>query len=446
MTSPGTGSTLLIYLYGRSEDIRRQNIFILGWDDFNAAELSLVSDAENYRYEQLLTFDEIFSSEKPDVQDLLQKARSILDAYDEPIDGIIGYWDFPVTTMRACLCAEYNLAGPNLRGIIACEHKFWSRLEQSKAIDECPQFEAVDIFDEQAADKISIEYPFWLKPIKATGSQLGFKVQSREDFRNAQQQIQDGIRFYSENFSYFLEKVPRPKEVENIGGSYCIAESIIAGLQCTVSGYVRNNEIRIYGIVDSINYPESSSFFRFEYPSALPKHVKSRISEDSIRIIEQIGLDNSTFNIEFFYDETYNWLWALEVNPRLSQSHSYQYRLVDGDTNLKIMIDLALDRTPDFPHGEGKYDRAAKFFYRRFSDGLVTRVPDAGEIAEIEAAIPDTRIDIMVSTGIKLSELSLQDSYSYDLAHVFIAAADRDELLRKYHRCLEMMNIQIDEV
>ncbi|MFW5801659.1 MAG: ATP-grasp domain-containing protein [Spirochaeta sp.] len=348
--------------------------------------------------------------------------------------------------MRASLCAEYNVAGPNLRGVIACEHKFWSRLEQSKAIDECPQFEAVDIFDEQAADKISIEYPFWLKPIKATSSQLGFKIQNKEDFLNAQQQIQNGIQFYSENFNYFLHKVPLPEEVKNIDGRYCIAESIIAGHQCTVSGYVHNRKVTVYGIVDSINYPESSSFFRFEYPSVLPEHVQDRITDASIRIIEQIGLDNSTFNIEFYYDETYDRLWALEVNPRLSQSHSYQYRMVDGDTNLKIMIDLSLNTSPDFPYRQGKYARAAKFFYRIFDDGLVTRVPDAKKIAEIEQAIPDTRVDIKVSEGVKLSELSLQDSYSYDLAHIFIAAADRDELLQKYHRCLEMMNIQIEEV
>lgn len=418
---------------------------MLGLDKFNLKELQLVSGATRYNYETLMTFDEIFGPDAPGIQELLRRAEEILDQYEGSVDGIIGYWDFPVTSMVPCLCEVFDLPGPSLEGVIKCEHKYWSRLEQSRAIDEFPGFEAVDPFDDDAVDTLSIKYPFWLKPVKATASQLGFKIKSREDFLEAQEEIRNKITTFSGPFNFLLSKIALPDEMKDIDGGYCIAEEIIKGSQCTVSGFVNNKKVTVYGIVDSINYPDSSSFFRYEYPSTLPMKVQRRITDNSIKIIEQIGLDNSTFNIEYFYDEAFDRIWTLEVNPRLSQSHSYLYREVDGEPNFKIMIDLALGQTPEFPYRKGRFNCAAKFFLRRFNDAKVTRVPTAAEIQQVKQLIPGTRIDMNAREGIHLSELPRQDSYSYDLAHTFIGASDHYELMDKYHRCVEMLNFCFDE-
>jgi hypothetical protein len=53
-------------------------------------------------------------------------------------------------------------------------------------------------------------------------------------------------------------------------------------------------------------------------------------------------------------------------------------------------------------------------------------------------------VALNVSIGQRLSELLEQDSYSYELADVFIGAQDEDELLRKYERCLEILTFEID--
>ncbi len=392
-----------------------------------------------------MTFDDIFGPQAPGIQELLPKAEEILKNHDGSVDGIIGYWDFPVTSMVPCLCDTFNLPGPNLEGVIKCEHKYWSRLEQSRAIDEYPAFDAVNPFDDDAVNNLSIDYPFWLKPVKATASQLGFKIENRDDFLQAQKVIQENITRFSGPFNFLLSKIELPDSMKDIDGSYCIAEEIIKGSQCTVSGFVHNGKVTVYGIVDSINYPDSSSFFRYEYPSTLPVKVQRRMTEDSIKIIEQIGLDNSTFNIEYFYDEAFDRIWTLEVNPRLSQSHSYLYRVVDGEPNFKLMIDLALGNTPQMPHRNGRFNRAAKFFLRRFKDGKVTRVPGEVEIQQVKELIPGTRIDLNAQTDMRLSDLPRQDSYSYDLAHVFIGASDRDELMDRYHRSVEMLNFCIEE-
>jgi len=422
-----------------------KNIFVLGLDDFNLKELEMVSEADRYNYQTLLTFDDIFGPDAPGIEKLLEQAREILDNYDKSIDAIIGYWDFPVTSMVPWLCELYNLPAPSFESVIKCEHKYWSRVEQSRAVDEYPGFDGVDPFDANAIEKLTLKYPFWLKPIKATASQLGFLIRSREDFMNAQEIIQKKITGFSGPFNFLLSELSLPDDMKHIDGSYCIAEEIIKGSQCTASGYVHNKKVTVYGIVDSVNYPDSSSFFRYEYPSTLPKKVRRHIAEDSKKVIGQIGLDNSTFNIEYFYDETFDRIWILEINPRMSQSHSYLYRKVDGETNFKIMIDLALGKIPQFPQEKGQFNCAAKFFLRRFYDGKVKKVPAESEIEEIVRAFPGSRIHINVSEGNRLSELARQDSYSFDLAHLFLGAADHYELMDKYHRCREMLDFQFEE-
>lgn len=111
----------------------------------------------------------------------------------------------------------------------------------------------------------------------------------------------------------------------------------------------------------------------------MPREVIERIAGVSERVISHIGLDNSTFNIEYFWDPERRDLNLLEINPRHSQSHAKLFQLVDGLPNHKCMIDLALGKEPVRPRGEGPYNIAAKWFPRRFSDGVVRRRPSDNE-------------------------------------------------------------------
>ena len=49
-----------------------------------------------------------------DVPHLLDRAREQLEAADPPPDAIVGYWDFPVSSMVPILCRERGLASASL--------------------------------------------------------------------------------------------------------------------------------------------------------------------------------------------------------------------------------------------------------------------------------------------------------------------------------------------
>ena len=201
-------------------------------------------------------------------------------------------------------------------------------------------------------------------------------------------------------------------------------------------------------MIDSFTYDDVPSFLRYQYPSQLPTHVQEKMAEISRTVISAVGLVNSTFNIEYFWDPETGEINLLEINARQSQSHASIFELVDGRPNHGAMLDLALDRDPQIPDNKGRFETAAKWFVRRFSDGLVRRVPTAAEVAELEQELPGTTIDIVVKEGERLSGDGGEgeDSFSYALAEVVTAGRDQKELQANYDRCLAALDFRIDDI
>lgn len=424
-----------------------KNIFVLGTDDFNLVKLKSLRKAAEYNIYKLLDFAEIRGKEEYPVDELLVKAKNRLQAFDGPVDGIIGYYDFPVTDMIPILCKEYNIPSASLEAVLKCEHKYWSRVEQKKCIPEhVPDFAVFDPFDEQALEKVHLDFPFWIKPVKSFRSFLGFMIRSEEDFYKSVQLIRQKIRRISEPFDHLLNYINMPADIDNFGGVYCLAEAIISGRQCTIEGYGFDGGIYTYGIVDSIRDANRSTFARYEYPSKLPKVVQERIEQVSKTVMQHLNFYNSCFNIEFFYNENEDKLWLLEINPRISQSHADLFQKVDGASNHEIMVDLALGNRPEPPYRQGEFNHAAKFMLRAFEDGFVKKVPDVHEIQALSHMIPGTFVEILVKEGMKLSDLINQDSYSFELADIYVGGSTQTGLLENYQKVIDNLDLQIEPI
>ena len=424
-----------------------RNVFIIGLDDYNRAMLRTIRDADSLSFHGIVDPAKIYDTEEFDVPALLDEARAAMRAFDGPVDALAGYMDFPVSTMLPVLCREFGLPTVSLEALLKCEHKYWSRLIQKRVIaDHIPPFAAFDPFTTETVADIPLALPFWVKPIKSSGSRLGFRVNRPEDFEAAIATLRDQIGLISEPFDHLLERADLPPEVRSVGGHYCLAEGIIGGRQCTQEGYVFNGATTVYGTVDSIRYPNGISFFRYQYPSKLPARVRRRMTSLSKKVMKAVGYDGAAFNIEYFWDEQADRIWLLEINTRVSQSHSDLFEKVDGATNQQASVHLALGEDPRLPVREGEWPLAAKFFLRHFEDGIVTRVPTPEEIARIEKKIPGTVILPQVAQGTRLSELPEQDSYSYALAHIFMGAKNQSTLLRHYERVVKALPFVVDPV
>jgi len=422
-----------------------KNIFVLGPDEINLRTLEKVGKKMGVRFHKLLEPDEVALATDFDFENLMDRAQRQLDRFEGSVDGILGLWDFPSSLLQPLLARENNLPGAAPEAVLKCEHKYYSRKIQKRVVPQMvPDFQIIDPFKEAHEREISLEFPFWLKPIKAHSSALGFYIENESDLENALPKIRKGIGRLGKPFTQSMRLMDTPPAYSELGGLICIAEGIIDGKQCTAEGFVQNGEIVIYGIIDSHRYEGASSFQRYEYPSRLPHSVKERIEEASRAIIGDIGLDQSCFNIEYFYDEDTEELWLLEINPRCSQSHADIFLKVDGMSNQEVSASLCLGREVDWKSGDGEFGVASKFFLRYFEDGFVKEMPDPSTVEELMQEQPDSFIDLQASEGKRLSDQVDQDSYSYEVARIYLGADDRPELFQRYEETKEALEEEIE--
>jgi Carbamoyl-phosphate synthase L chain, ATP binding domain len=421
-----------------------ENVFVLGLDDHNARILHDLPDADRYRFHPLLSGGELTGRETIPLAELLDAAQRRVESFDGPVHALIGFWDFPVSTMVPILCQRLGLRWASLESVVKCEHKYWSRLEQRRVIDEYARFGLVDL--DRPALPEGLRYPVWLKPIKSASSELAFRADDAAQLAEAAAVIRTGIRRIGDAFGYVLDLLELPPELAGTGGSACLAEEAASGAQVTVEGYSFRGDVHVYGTVDSVTVPGGTSFLRYQYPSRLPPAALDRMTELSRRVIRQVGLDGVTFNIEYFWDAEHDAITLLEINPRHSQSHAELFAWVDGVANHHHMLELALGRAPRPPHREGPYAVAARWFVRRSADGVVRRVPTADEIATVQDAVDGCTVDVTVRPGDRLSDLHDQDSYSFTIATIAVGGDSEDELTRKYEQAVAGLSFEIDAV
>ncbi len=166
-----------------------------------------------------------------------------------------------------------------------------------------------------------MDFPMWVKPVRSMSSDLAFHVNDRRQFEEAVAEIGTSIDKVDKPFALVLEHVDLPQEVAEAGGRACLAKEEVTGRQLTVEGHNYDGRPHVHGISDSHTYPDSSSFLRFQYPSAVPSSVAEHLVDVSKRVIPQLGLGYGTFHIEYFWDPDKDEINLLEVSPRHSQSH-----------------------------------------------------------------------------------------------------------------------------
>ncbi|WP_405226427.1 ATP-grasp domain-containing protein [Lentisalinibacter sediminis] len=431
-----------------SETMR--NVFVLGLDEFNKRELRSIREAEACRFVGLLGYDEIVRPENGEFhfEALRRQAEEQLDGHGGSVDGIIAFWDFPSSAMAGVLRNARGLPGPSNEAIARCEHKYWSRIEQRAVVPELvPAFQAVDPFADDPAALIELDYPFWIKPVKAHSSRLGFLINGPEDLRAHLPEIRDKIGFFGRPFDEYLQHVEVPCEIRRVTGHWCIAEAIIsAGRQCTLEGYAYQGAVQIYGVVDSVRTGRHRSCFsRYQYPSGLPRRVQARMIHAAEQVMQRFRYDCGAFNMEFYWHPETDRISLLEVNARISKSHCPLFRLVDGASHQSVAVDLALDEDPRFPQRQGEYRVAAKFMVRVFcDDGIVRAMPTAAELDRVSARYPEARFRPLAEPGERLRDSHHYDSYSYELGDLFLGAGNQRELLHKYRDCMAMLSFEVE--
>jgi len=419
-----------------------KHVFVIGLDDFHLEQLRGIRHAEDYVFHGLISYDMVVHPESYPIDEMIERGmQEIRDSGVRP-DAVIGHWDFPTTALRVVFRDALGLPGPSLESILIAEHKYWSRLRQARAIPEnIPVFQGLDPYDPDAPARVELDYPFWIKPNIGFSSQMVYYVENRADLDTALAGLRVGLPLFGPPFERFMARASLPSDIPtDVDAFHCSLEKPISGWQCTVEGYVRHGQVVVYGVVDSVRGGGiGSSFARYEFPSQLPDSVTERLTEITRQAVPSMQLDDTPFNIEYFWDQDADRIWLLEVNTRISQSHSPLFIDVAGASHHEVAVDLAMGRRPSFPRWEGPHRVAIKFMLRHFHDAVVTRVPTADELRELERAFPEARIRIEVEEGMRLSHMRGQEVYSFEVAVIFMGGPSHDRLMARYDELLDRL-------
>lgn len=407
-------------------------------------ELPRIADALNCRiiFEDFAGafFDDALSSDgDADAQSLeiLSLIEETIRRYDtSDINGVTSGVGYPGMPVSSIIANRFGLNGPRIGSVLLCEHKYYSRVAQREFVPEAvPEFQLVDPMSVNGlAD--SLNFPLFLKPVKSCFSINADKIGSPEIF-----QRRVGSCLLPEGFLKPLNDLIRAYTDFPLDASYLLAESLLEGTQASLEGYVFGGKVHILGIVDSVMYPGTISFQRFEYPSRLDESVQKRMAQITETFISGIGYDNAFFNIEFMYNPGTNRLHIIEINPKIASQFTDLFEKVDGLSSYSPLLQIALGEKPEFPKAQGAFKVAASCVLRTFENKRVLSIPSNAQVDALVKGFPDARVEISAASGKLLSDV-MQDGKSFRYGLINIGADSHKELEAKFELCKSMLDFQ----
>ncbi len=350
--------------------------------------------------------------------------------------GVVGIDDFPACMLAALVAEAFDFPFPSFESLFLCHHKYYSRLRQREATPEVtPRFHVVDISRPLAPSDIPLPFPVFVKPIKSYLSILARRLETFQDLARARAEAPLRLAPVAKMFDALVGASTLDARYRAVPASALLLEDLVAGHQVTLDGYAYRGQVVPLGVVDSVFFPETLSFARFEYPSRLPPRVQERMGHIAERVIRHIGLDRTFFNIEFFYRVEDDSIWIIEINGRMASQFAPLYRMLHGIDMYAMQLDMALGREPGgrgvWSPGRKADGVSASFVLRRFEDGHVRRVPTPEDLRRFHDRFPEAFVEILVQEGERLSD-ELQDDESYRYALVDLCADNWEELQRKF--------------
>ncbi len=356
---------------------------------------------------QLVTFDAVKFVDR-----VCQKVR------DEEIDGVLSSDEYIGAVIAAAATHKLGLPGTPPEQIITAQHKYYSRVAQREVLPEVtPPFTLIPL--KGVADHpVDIEFPFFVKPVKGTFSLFAAKVDSREALTGHM-----GFNVFER---LLLGRVTRPfndlmrafTDFEH-DANHFIGEGLIAGDQVTVDGFVHDGQVTIMGITDSVMFPGTNIFERFEYPSRYEPEIQARMFDMTAEVMRGMGWTDGQFNVELFYERATDRMSVIEVNPRLSYQFADLFEYVDGSNSYDVLLDLALGREPRFRRNGGEFAYSASFVMRTFEGKKLKSVPTVEQVDEFGSRYDEATIKVYGKAGTSMKgEMKAIGSYRYAIINV----------------------------
>ena len=322
--------------------------------------------------------------------------------------------------LAAALVAErLGLPGTAVTAVLACQHKLYARQVLQRV---CPEanISFSDLDAEYGGDiPDSVQYPAYVKPVKAAFSVLARQVQRRDELvahtRFGRRELWV-IRRLVEPF----ERIARTRLPDAGTAHRLLLEQPVQAAQYNLDGWVFQGQAHALGTVDAVMYPGTQAFMRWQLPSHLPASVQAKALAVAQRFLQAVGFTHGMFNMEFFHDAATGKLSVIEFNPRLASQFSDLYRRVLGLDPHAMSIALALGQDPAvLPRQAPVAGAAASLVYRAFAPGTTPAMPSSRQRATLQQRFADALLFTYPKSGHSLArDFKWLGSHRYGILHL----------------------------
>ncbi len=340
--------------------------------------------------------------------------------------------------LAAAMASErLELPGSPIAAILKAQNKYVARQIHAQYLPQhTPAFCAFR-YDADPRTAVTIDYPVFVKPVKAAFSVLARRCDNPEQLA---QHLRLGwwemivIKALTRPFRHVSARyLDSP-----IDADCFIAETLIEdAVQVCVDGYAEHGRIEALAVVDAVMYPGTQAFMRFELPSRLPPSLQARMKELAKQAVSALGFTHGLFNVELLWQPKTDSLWIVEVNPRMAAQFADLYARVEGRSLWDIQLALALGE-PIPVRKQGEFGAAASFVFREFGQAR-KKAPDQASLAWLRNCYPDAELFLDLKDGrARRREQRWVGSYRYALLHM--GGRDHDDLLHRHARALEHLD------
>jgi hypothetical protein len=339
--------------------------------------------------------------------------------------------------LAALVCERLGLPHTPLATILTIQHKFYARTAFERIAPEANAKFGLIRRDFDHPREVPIAFPFYVKPAKAAFSVLARRVDSFAQLHR------------HTRFGWFeaaiIDKLVQPfADVMRAHSTFTedpfsmVCEEIARGPQVTANGYARNGKVIMLGTVDSVMYPGTDHFQRFQYPSSLPAEHLRRVDTLAVKLLEGMEFRHGMFNVEMRIDPATGMPRIIEINPRAAGQFYDLFERVDGYCLFEALLALESGREPVIAQRAGREKHAASFVLRDLTGEGLSRWPSRREIAALQARHPDMHLMIYPKRGADLRrEMKWLGSYRYGVFNV--GGATLEEMFGRFHRICEQI-------
>ncbi|MGB4060135.1 MAG: ATP-grasp domain-containing protein [Burkholderiaceae bacterium] len=323
--------------------------------------------------------------------------------------------------LAAALVAErLGWPGTPVDAVLACQHKLHAREVLAQVAPEAtPAYQVLDA-RYGAPAPAGLDYPQFVKPVKAAFSVLARTVHSREELhahtRFGRRELWI-IRRLVEPFERVAHQRLRPRH----SAHRLMLEEPVAGLQYNLDGYVFQGQAHAVGVVDAVMYPGTHAFMRFDLPSHLDPAVQQRALDVAQRFLAAVGFTHGLFNMEFFHDPATDRLSVIEFNPRMAAQFSDLYLRVLGLDLHAVALALARGQDPaHMPRHAPTAGAASSLVYRSFGTAQpAPPEPNGAQRQALAQAFPDALLFTFPKQGAGLArDHKWLGSHRYGIVHL----------------------------